>query len=221
MSRRLPTRRAFASLRAGVRSFVSSRREAVTPWGAFVAGALVALGFGWLALPRLLYQRIEQPLQFSHALHTGEAVGQSCEDCHAFDTDGRFAGIPSIESCAACHSETLGDSENERRLVEDYVKKGREIPWLVYSRQPDTAFFPHTRHLRVAELPCARCHGPHGGTTTLRAYERNRLTGYSRDVWGRRLSGVATADWDGMKMGDCSRCHRQRDVAESCLDCHR
>ena len=199
-----------------------SRRVAIVRVAApFVAGFLVALAVGWLALPRLLYQRIEQPLQFSHALHTSDAVGQTCEGCHAFDADGRFAGIPTIENCATCHSEMLGESASERRLIEDYVQKGREIPWLVYARQPDTAFFPHTRHLRLAELPCTRCHGAHGGTTTLRAYERNRLTGYSRDVWGRSISGFATAEWDGMKMGDCTHCHRQNGIAESCLDCHR
>ena len=55
----------------------------------------------------------------------------------------------------------------------------------------------------------------------LRPFERNRISGYSRDVWGRNVAGIATAPWDGMKMGDCSRCHRQRGVTESCQDCHK
>ncbi len=186
----------------------------------FGSGVAAALAFGWLGLPRLLYEREAQPLQFSHAVHT-EGAGQACTDCHRFDDDGRFLGVPALATCAACHSEPLGESADERRLVEDYVRPGREIPWRVYAREPDLAWFPHAQHVKGAGLPCERCHGPHGQSAELRPFERNRLSGVSRDVWGRNIAGLALAEWDGMKMGDCARCHRQHEIEQSCLDCHK
>lgn len=187
----------------------------------FGIGFVAALCIGWIGLPRALYEHSEQPLQFSHALHTQEQVGLSCDDCHGIDEQGRFVGIPSIAQCADCHAEVVGESDDERRLVEEFLRPGREIPWMVYARQPDTVFFPHAQHVRLAGLSCERCHGPHGTTNALRPFERNRLSGYSRDIWGRSIAGFARNPWDGMKMGDCSHCHRESGVVESCLDCHK
>jgi hypothetical protein len=189
--------------------------------GAFLLGLGTALAAGWGLFPRVLYERIEQPLQFSHSVHAGEDVGLACDDCHYFEDDGQFTGIPSVSMCADCHEEPLGESEAERRLVEEYVTPGKEIPWLVYSRQPDNTRFPHAEHVVLAELECATCHGDHGATDSLRPYERNRVSGYSRDIWGRSMTRLRNAEWEGMKMGDCSGCHRKNEVVESCLDCHR
>lgn len=186
----------------------------------FAVGLTAGLGLGWWVFPRLLYQRVEQPLQFSHLAHT-EGAGMACADCHGFDEQGRFAGIPGVETCATCHESTLGDSPSEKRLVEEFVAPKREIPWFSYARQPDNAWFPHVQHVQRAQLACERCHGAHGGSATLRPFERNRINGYSRDVWGQHISGVSSEPWDGMKMADCSGCHRQRGVVESCQDCHK
>jgi hypothetical protein len=184
-------------------------------------GLLLGLAAGWVAFPYLLYEREEQPLSFSHATHAGEAVGLSCADCHGFEADGRFVGVPPIEQCAGCHEEKLGDSADEAILVRDYVQPRREVPWRVYAREPDNAYFPHVVHVRQAGIPCERCHGPHGLTASLRPLERDRVSGYSRDIWGERISGIATASWDGKKMSDCLRCHATENVAASCQDCHR
>lgn len=186
---------------------------------AFVVGFGAALAGGWLAFPRALYRAVDQPIQFSHAIHTGEKVGSACSDCHALGDDGRFVGLPPVEVCAGCHAEPLGDSPDEKRLVEEYVKPGREIPWLVYARQPENVFFSHSAHIRLASLSCERCHGSHGKTDSLRPIELNRLTAYSRDVDG----GLVTLARDAgtMKMDDCARCHRDRGVREGCLTCHK
>ncbi len=187
----------------------------------FIIGLVGALAAGRFGLPAALYERVEQPLQFSHAIHAGDAVGMSCEDCHGFDEQGRFQGIPTTANCAMCHEEALTNTENERRLIDEYVRPGREIPWLVYARQPDNVHFPHAPHTVLADLTCERCHGDHERTASLRVYERNRLSTYSRDIWGRRISGLGSDPPDGMKMSDCSSCHRARGVIESCLDCHK
>ena len=105
--------------------------------------------------PRLLYARAEQPLRFSHKTHASEQAGLGCADCHPIAEDGRFAGIPRVDNCAACHAEPQGETTDEKRLVEEYVKPAREIPWLVYSRQPENVRFPHAVHVKRARSPAS------------------------------------------------------------------
>jgi hypothetical protein len=189
-------------------------------WTSFLSGAVLAFLFGWLLLPGILYQSLEQPLTFSHAVHAGEEMGLACEDCHVFLPDGSFAGIPPIETCAGCHEEAISESEAEKTLVSTYVKDNRPVPWLCYARQPDHVHFSHALHVRVAKLACQSCHGEHARTTQLRPLERNLLSGYSRDIWGSPRAPAGRRGI-GMKMTDCSACHRERLVSESCLDCHK
>jgi len=187
----------------------------------FFAGLVVSLALGWTLLPEALYRRMEQPFRFSHKTHTGEAVGMTCDACHPIDAGHRFAAIPPTATCAGCHAEPVGDSPDERAMVADYIQKGREIPWLIYSKQPDHVSFSHPLHVKLGGLPCERCHGPQGTTDAPPPYEENRLTGYSRRIWGHSIARIRLEPGEGKKMDDCSGCHRERGVAESCLDCHK
>ncbi len=187
----------------------------------FLCGFAAALGAGWAGLPAVLYEKTAQPVDFSHKVHTGEKGGMKCDDCHSFRDDGTFAGIPALEKCATCHAATLGNTRAEKTFVEKYVNANREVPWGVYARQPDNAYFSHATHVKVAKLACERCHGSHGATDTLRPLERDRISGYSRDLWGRPAAGVSLRSGPGMRMDDCVDCHRQNGFAHSCLDCHK
>ena len=187
----------------------------------FVCGLTSALAAGWFAFPSMLYEESEQPLQFSHAVHTGQKVGLQCDECHAFREDGTFTGIPPLEKCAMCHATQVGDSPEEKLLVDEYVSKNKPIPWLVYAKQPQNAFFAHVQHVKLAALPCERCHGPHGTSDRLPPFEKNRISGYSRAIWGPNISGIKSHEWEGMKMDDCSHCHKAMGVDESCIDCHK
>ena len=173
----------------------------------FSAGLAVALALGWVGFPHLLYARAEQPLRFSHKTHASDQTGFGCADCHPVGEDGRFAGIPRIDNCAGCHAEPQGETAEERRLVEDYVTPGREIPWLVYSRQPENVRFPHAIHVKRGQIACERCHGTHGASDALPLHETNRITGYSRGL---------------TKMSDCESCHAEhRHERTACLACHK
>lgn len=185
-----------------------------------LAGLLVGLTTGWVFFPAVLYRSEEQPLQFSHAVHT-DTGGMACADCHSFDADGRFVGIPTTAQCASCHADVMGETENEKRFVEEYVKTSREVPWKVYARQPDNAYFPHAAHVTRGGIACESCHGPHGTSTTLRPYQVNRITGYSRDIWGSSIARIGMEPWEGMKMDKCISCHRETERARACLDCHK
>jgi hypothetical protein len=186
----------------------------------FGAGLPLSLAFGWLAFPRILYRSEAQPLRFSHKTHTGDKGGMKCEDCHSVRADGSFTGIPALEKCAGCHTAPLGSTAEEKTLVSAYVEQNREIPWRVYSRQPDNAAFSHAQHVKLAKLACEECHRDHGSTDSLRPYVENRISGYSRDIWGASIAR-ASSRRPGMNMRDCEHCHADKNVRTGCLDCHK
>lgn len=187
----------------------------------FLPGLVGMILFGWFVFPFLFYQSIDQPIQFSHKVHTGDNVGLTCADCHTFGDDGRFNGIPPIEKCAECHSQPMGVSDEEAKLVRDYIKPGKEIPWSIYSRQPQNVFFSHATHVKLAGLTCQACHFGQGYTDRLRPARYSRLSGYSIDVFGKDLLNAPSTPSTGMCMDDCSGCHKKHGIQESCIDCHK
>lgn len=171
-----------------------------------ILGIVAGLIVGWVIFPKVLYSKQQQPIDFNHVLHL-EQVEDGCQSCHFFREDGTFSGAPKLAQCIDCHEEQQGESENEAKFVEEYVSKGIEVPWLVYSRQPDCVFFSHAAHIQMGKMDCATCHGHIGESEHLKPYEQNRLTGYSRDIWGKNLVGFKRNTWDRMKMEDCADCH--------------
>jgi hypothetical protein len=187
----------------------------------FLLGLGASLVVGWVIFPKLLYSQKQQPLPFNHKLHLSE-VDNGCESCHFFREDGSFSGAPTIAQCVDCHEEPIGASEAEQRLVTDYIQKDREIPWLIYSRQPECAYFSHAPHVKIAHMACDTCHGAIGESTHLPTYEQNRLTGVSRDIWGRNIAGFKRHTSDRMKMDDCAECHYQQSgKKQACFVCHK
>ena len=179
----------------------------------FLAGVLTALGAGWAGFPHAIYKTRPQPVDFSHKVHADKA-GSKCEDCHALREDGSFAGIPSLAQCAGCHAAPMGTTVAEKNFIEQYVTPNREPQWLAYARQPENVRFSHATHLKLARLKCERCHGEQGMTENLRPYQEDRISGYSRDIWGAKGR-------PGMTMDDCVACHREQKLEHSCLDCHK
>jgi len=187
----------------------------------FAVGFAVAMFVGWVAFPRALYISQEQPLDFFHKTHAEKSGLNGCDSCHMAGSDGQYSGIPKTEVCAGCHTEKLGSSQDEALLVDNYVKQAKQTPWLVYSRQPANVWFSHAVHTRRAGLNCTECHGNYGESDSLRVYEQNRITGYSRDIWGHSISRLRRAPHDGMKMTDCENCHRRHHIQVGCLGCHQ
>ena len=194
----------------------------------FILGLVGSLVLGWVIFPQLLYSHKEQPIQFNHVLHNQE-VEDGCESCHFFREDGTYSGVPKLAQCIDCHEEVLGESEEEAKFVNQYVLKGREVPWLVYSRQPDCVFFSHVAHVKMGQMDCVTCHGDVGESESLKPYEANRISGYSRDIWGKNIAGIKFNSWDRMKMDDCSECHVRNNVNQGsvqtqrggCFVCHK
>ncbi|MDY6990001.1 MAG: menaquinone reductase multiheme cytochrome c subunit QrcA [Thermodesulfobacteriota bacterium] len=213
------------------------------PLAAFFVGFVSHFVVGWVALPVLLYAEKQQPIDFNHELHA-EELGE-CEGCHYFREDGSFSGVPKLDNCLECHEEVMGESAEEAKFVAEYVEPGKEVPWLIYSRQPVCVFFSHAAHVNMAEIECVICHGSVGDSKHTRPYQYNRLTKYSRDIWGRNIAGLTVNGWerlnrdesdgphakevemDGparMKMDDCAKCHeghKGKGYKDACFVCHK
>lgn len=183
----------------------------------FILGLVASLILGWVVFPQLLYSKKAQPFDFNHVLHM-EEVSEGCESCHFFREDGSFNGVPKLAQCIDCHEEVQGETEDEAVFVEKYVQQEREVPWHIYSRQPDCVFFSHAAHVKLAGMDCVTCHGHMGESTSLREYQENRITGYSRDIWGWNIAGIKTHTWDRMKMDDCAECHAKHLTAAAHTD---
>jgi hypothetical protein len=186
----------------------------------FLFGLVVALFVGWVAFPHVLYVKKHQPLDFLHKTHAEKSGVADCAECHTIREDGTFAGLPPMEKCAGCHSDRIGESKAEATLVNDYIKTGHETPWLVYSQQPPNVWFSHAIHVKRAKLTCTECHAAYGESDQVRLYEVNRISGYSRDIWGHSISRLRRAPHEGMKMSDCEGCHAKHNVEVGCLGCH-
>ena len=194
----------------------------------FLVGLVASLIIGWAVFPKLLYSKKPQPFDFSHQLHMAE-VDNGCESCHFFREDGTFSGSPKLAQCIGCHNDLQGASEDEAVFVENYVAKNREVPWRIYSKQPDCVFFSHAAHVISAEMDCKTCHGDIGESDHLKVYEENRISGYSRDIWGKNIAGLKFNTWDRMKMDDCAECHLEETGRRSsvqtqkdgCFVCHK
>jgi menaquinone reductase, multiheme cytochrome c subunit len=180
----------------------------------FAAGVAVALAAGWIAFPRIIYRSRPQPVNFSHKVHA-EKAGAACQDCHGLRPDGSFAGIPTLDKCSSCHAAPMGTTLAEKNFIDHYVTPNREPQWSSYARQPQNVYFSHATHLKLADLKCEACHGLEGATDSLRPYQQDRISGYSRDILPVSLRH-GTGSMDG-----CIDCHRHKGLQQSCLECHQ
>ena len=173
----------------------------------FAIGFAAALIFGWNIFPQILYSNKGQPITFSHTGHLNHTQKDlqdlDCVDCHHYRADGSFAGIPSLESCAECHSEPLTGVPSEQKFVSEFVKKDKQVPWNTYQGQPDNVYFSHIAH---DTFECTECHQDMENADSLPPYYENKLTGYSRDI---------------MKMHECERCHARENTSNACYLCHK
>jgi len=198
----------------------------------FFAGLVPALFVGWILFPVALYSGQTQPINFSHAIHAdseiteGDTELERCLSCHGFREDGTFMGIPKLEKCMECHDDpefSLGEEPEEEKFLKEYVANEKEVPWLVYSRQPDCVYFSHIAHVNMGKMECRTCHGDHGKSEQPPVYQKNRLTGISRNIWGKNIAGIKFNTWDRMKMDDCADCHTKKGHEENnaCFVCHK
>lgn len=71
----------------------------------------------------------DQPIAFSHRLHTGELL-IDCKYCHHGAESSRHAGFPASSVCMNCHlfvTDTLGSLRAEDELAKEEKRKARRM----------------------------------------------------------------------------------------------
>lgn len=136
-----------------------------------------------------------QPIAFKHAKHV--EAGMACPDCHPGAQDEVKATLPPLSTCLSCHEAEVTSSPEEAK-IRTLAAAGKELQWSQLTILPPDVYFSHRRHVRLAGLDCAGCHGPMEKATAPppRAYMP-------------------------VSMERCLDCHEQRKVRNECTDCHR
>lgn len=155
----------------------------------FVLGSVTYLG-----LPSS-GQTHRQPIAFNHAKHVENGV--ACTDCHAGVETQPRATLPALDVCMGCHQTALGSSAQEAKL-RSLAEKGEELQWTQVTQSAPHIFFSHRRHVTVAHLACAECHGPIDKATQ-----------------------PPQRPFRVFKMDTCIGCHQKHGVNADCNDCHR
>lgn len=99
---------------------------------------------------------VEQPVRFSHELHSGQ-LNVDCLYCHTSVETAAYAGIPDTHTCMTCHSQIATYSELLQPVRESYATDER-IPWQKVHDLADYVYFNHSAHIN-AGVGCETCHG--------------------------------------------------------------
>lgn len=149
-----------------------------------------------LASSTAIYGRLVQPVSFNHNKHVVEN-GMECTDCHQYVNTNRKATLPGKAICLDCHSEPLGESSEEQKLIA-ILQSDQELNWQRVYALPKHIYFSHFRHVTLGQISCQNCHG-----------EMEQLTSPP--------GGPAV---DIIDMDNCMSCHEDRQVSNDCLACH-
>jgi len=134
----------------------------------------------------------EQPIPFSHRLHSGVKMIQ-CRYCHPYVERSNHPGLPPVEKCLHCHNYIIANHWWIQKEHE-YYNTGTPTPWVKANFLAEHVLFNHQRHIRYG-LECQECHGQ------METMDR---------VKGKHFY-----------MGFCIDCHEEKKVNLGCwLACH-
>lgn len=98
----------------------------------------------------------EQPVPFSHRHHVGE-LGLDCANCHTTADSAARAGLPTAQTCLACHSHVWPEA-GVLEPVRQSAMGGEPLRWQFVNALPDFVYFHHGVHTS-AGVECSACHG--------------------------------------------------------------
>jgi hypothetical protein len=162
-------------------------------WTILICLAVVLMGI--ILVFRHAWSSVKQPLAFNHKIHADNDL--NCLDCHQHYKDRASSGKPSLEICAGCHEEPIGKNKEEKKVVE-HIKSGQEIEWQRLYRVPEDVYFSHRRHVVLADIKCANCHGAMEEKTKPPSRPLKKIT-----------------------MKRCMSCHEDKGANNDCISCHR
>lgn len=122
---------------------------------AVAIGPLVLWRFELYSVAARIGVPVAQPVPFSHELHVG--MGLDCRYCHSSVEQSPFAGIPSTQTCMACHSQIQKKSAL-LAPVRDSARTATPLTWHRVYSLPDFVYFDHSIHVTMG-VACETCHG--------------------------------------------------------------
>jgi hypothetical protein len=174
--------------------------EKLSPTERLVLGAFtVLMAAGGFVAGRASFgpnESVVQPIQFNHQKHVKDA-GMECSACHEYFAKQQRSGLPDLALCSGCHQQPLTKSPEEAKLIALAASPSPPAFRKLF-RLPDHAFYSHRRHVTIAKLPCATCHGAIADTTAPPS---------------RPLVHI--------DMETCTNCHTRQSVQTDCTACHR
>jgi hypothetical protein len=103
----------------------------------------------------------DQPVKFSHSVHSGQNK-IDCNYCHFSAKTSKTAGIPPANVCMNCHllvrTGTRSGITEIDKVISAYDNR-KAIGWIRIYRLPDFVFFSHSQHVSAGEISCETCHG--------------------------------------------------------------
>jgi len=99
---------------------------------------------------------IDQPVRFSHELHSGQ-LNIECRYCHTAVEESSYAGIPPTETCMTCHSQIATYSELLEPVRQSYAT-GERLEWNQVHNLAQHVYFNHSIHVQKG-VGCETCHG--------------------------------------------------------------
>jgi hypothetical protein len=142
-----------------------------------------------------------QPIPFNHRLHaTTNQI--ECVQCHEGVLTAARAGLPRVEICMECHASDITENPAAKphiELIRRHAAAGTEIPWQKLYLLPAHVYYSHRRHVAIARVECAVCHGDIADAAT------------------PPPGPVART----LAMSTCMDCHEARGVPNECVWCHR
>ncbi len=112
-------------------------------------------------LGRQQYYQPDQPVWFSHEVHSGQNQ-IDCEYCHFTADKSMHAGIPPVETCMNCHNQVKEGKQTgttEIAKIFDAFEKNKPIEWVRVYNLPDHVYFNHAQHVNIGQIECEDCHG--------------------------------------------------------------
>ena len=121
---------------------------------ALLGGTVYALMWSGYATGQSTF--VEQPIQFSHAHHSG-GMGIDCRYCHTSVEESAFANIPPTKTCMNCHSQ-IWNTAPILEPVRASFRDDRPLQWTRVHDLPDFVYFNHSIHIKKG-VGCETCHG--------------------------------------------------------------
>jgi len=163
---------------------------------------------------------VEQPFEFPHDRHAGDAADGgmeiNCMYCHTYARRSIVAGIPPVQKCIGCHQniESVREAPRIKKLFEYWDAK-KAIPWKKVHDLPDFVRFNHERHIqrfvfaqgKPVQEACGYCHGDVKKMTVARR-QKPLSMGWCRSCHMKDHRIDATSTKTSQGPNDCWQCHK-------------